>query len=247
MRSGARRAFKNADVLETVLAMPAAKGLVTLRTVDDLSITIRQNPSDASTIAEIFVSDCYLHKHLHLPTNPVILDVGGFVGDFALYAVKKLNAKRVIVCEPSPRNWELLLKNIADNGFQDRIEPVHKAVTDGRDVMMNINAPDDEQCMVSSYRSNGQPLTAVKGISIAELLRDHAVETVDLLKIDCEGGEFAILESTPSDVFCRIRNIVFEYHQIDGALAKLKAAKQQLRREGYALHMHRGLVFAWRS
>jgi hypothetical protein len=67
------------------------------------------------------------------------------------------------------------------------------------------------------------------------------------LKIDCEGGEFAILESTQSDVFSRIRNIVFEYHQIDGVWAKLERVKQRLRREGYALRMRGGLVTALRS
>src|SRR5439155_8031638 len=208
--------------------------LVDLRTVDGLTITIRQNRGDASTLAEIFVDDCYV-RDVTLPPNPVVIDVGGFIGDFSLYAVKRLNARRVIVCEPSPRNWALLLKNIANNGYEGRIEPVNKAVTDGRDVMMNIDAPDECQCTVSAYASSEQLLSAVPGISLGQLLRDHAVENVDLLKIDCEGGEFAILESTPAEVFSRIRNIVFEYHQIDGVWAKLESAKQRLRHEGYAL------------
>jgi FkbM family methyltransferase len=181
------------------------------------------------------------------PPNPVVIDVGGIIGDFSLYAVKRLNARRVIVCEPSPRNWALLLKNIANNGYEDRIEPVNKAVTDGGNAMMNIDAPDERQCMVSAYCPSEQPLSDVSGISLGQLLRDHAVESVDLLKIDVEGGEYAILESTPADVLSRIRNIVFEYHDIDGGWAKLESVKQRLRREGYALHMRRGLVSASRS
>jgi len=152
----------------------------------------------------------------------------------------------VIVCEPSPRNWALLLKNIANNGYEGRIEPVNKAVTDGRDAMMNIDAPAECQCMVSAYAPSEQPLSAVPGISLGQLLRDHEVENVDLLKIDCEGGEFAILESTSAEVFSRIRNIVFEYHQVDGVWAKLESAKQRLRREGYSLHMRGGLISASR-
>jgi FkbM family methyltransferase len=238
--------FLNADEFITALGTHGGSALLDLRTVDGLTITIRQNHGDASTLAEIFVDDCYV-REITLPSNPVVVDIGGFVGDFSLYAVKRLNARRVIVYEPSPRNWALLLKNIANNQCEDRIEPVNKAVTDGGNVMMNVDAPDEYQCMVSAYRPSEQPLSLVRGISLAQLLREHAVESVDLLKIDCEGGEFAILESTRSDVFSRIRNIVFEYHQIDGALAKLKGAKQRLRREGYALRMSRGLVSAWRS
>lgn len=242
----AERYFLNADEFKSALGKCGGTALVDLLTADGLTITIRRNRGDAMTIADVLLEDCYV-RDLSLPPNPVVIDVGGFVGDFSLYAVKRLNARRVIVCEPSLRNWALLLKNIANNGYQDRIEPVNKAVTDGGDVKMNIDAPDESQCMVSAYYQRGEQLTAVPGISLSQLLRDYAVESVDLLKIDCEGGEFAILESTQSDVFGRIRNIVFEYHQIDGVWAKLESAKQRLRREGYALHVCDGLVSALRS
>jgi FkbM family methyltransferase len=237
--------FLNADEFKIALRSRGSTALVDLRTADGLTITIRQNHSDAMTIADIFLDNSYI-RNLTLAPNPVVIDVGGFVGDFSLYAVKRLNARRVIVCEPSKRNWALLLRNIAKNGYEDRIEPVNKAVTDGGDVMMNIDAPDEGQSMVSAHYQTGQQLTAVPGISLSDLLRDHAVESVDLLKIDCEGGEFAILESTPSDVYSRIQNIVFEYHQVDDVWTKLESVKQRLRREGYVLHMHSGLVSASR-
>jgi len=242
---GARRYFLNADEFKGALGSYRGTALLDLRTVDGLKITMRQNFGDALTLAEIFLDDCYI-RELNLPPHPVIVDIGGFIGDFSLYAVKRLNARRVIVCEPSPRNWVLLLKNIANNGYEDRIESVNKAVTDGGNAMMNIDVPDECQCMVSAYYPSEQPLTAVPGISLGQLLRDHAIETVDLLKIDCEGGEFAILESTPADVFNRIGNIVFEYHEIEGAWAKLESVKRRLRREGYALHVRGGLVSASR-
>jgi len=247
-RNGARRAgryFLNVDEFKKALATRSGTALIDLRTIDGLTITMRQNYGDATTVAEIFLDDCYV-RDITLPPNPVVIDVGGFIGDFSLYAVKRLNACRVIVCEPSPRNWALLLKNIASNGYEDRIVPVNKAVTDGGNAMMNIDVPDEYQCMVSAYGPSKQPLSAVTGTSLSQLLRDHRVEGVDLLKIDCEGGEYAILESTPSDVLIRIRNIVFEYHDINGWWAKLDRAKQRLRREGYALHTRGGLVSASR-
>jgi FkbM family methyltransferase len=242
---GAGRYFLNADEFKSALFAHGATATVDLHTADGLTITIRQNYGDAMTVAEIYLDDCYV-RDLTLPRNPVVIDIGGFIGDFSLYAVKRLNARRVIVCEPSPRNWPLLLKNIVNNGYEGRIEPVNKAVTDGQNAMMNVDAPDEYQCMVSAYYLSDQPLSAVSGISLGQLLRDHAVESVDLLKIDCEGGEFVILESTPSDVLSRIKNIVFEYHDVDGGWAKLESAKRRLHHEGYALHTRRGLVWASR-
>ena len=123
---------------------------------------------------------------------------------------------------------------------------MNKAVTDGSNAMMNIDAPEEYQCMVSAYSTSAQPLSAVPGISLAELLREHSVETVDLLKIDCEGGEYAIFQSTPADVLSRIQNIVFEYHSVGEGWSNLERVKQRLRREGYVLSMNRGLVSASR-
>jgi FkbM family methyltransferase len=240
---GAGRDFVNADELKSALRAHGETGLMDLRTKDGLTITIRKNYGDAMTVSELFVSDCYVRDLAHpLPDNPVVIDIGGFIGDFALYAVKRLNARRVIVCEPSPKNWALLLKNIANNGYEDRIQPVNKAVTDGRNLMMNIDAPDEYQCMVSGYCTSGQPLSSVPGISLGDLLRDHAIESVDLLKIDCEGGEYEILESSSTEVLRRIRNIVFEFHD----LTRLEGAKQRLRQEGYALQTRTGIVTACR-
>jgi FkbM family methyltransferase len=241
----AGRYFVNPDEFKSALGASTGSALVDLRTVDGLKITMRRNYSDASTLAEIFLDNCYA-RELALPENPIVVDVGGFIGDFSLYAVKRLNARRVIVCEPSPRNWALLLKNIADNGYEARIEPVNKAVTDGGNAMMNIEAPDEQQCMVSAYSPADQPLTVVPGISLSQLLHDHGIESVDLLKIDCEGGEYAILDGTPTEVFKRIRNIVFEYHDIEQGWAKLQNTKQRLRTEGYALRARRGLILASR-
>lgn len=241
----AARYFVNAGDFTGALSAHEGAGTVDLHTTDGLTITIRQNSGDAMTIGEIFFDNCYV-RDVTVAPDPVVIDVGGFIGDFSLYAVKRLNARRVIVCEPSPRNWTLLLKNIANNSYQGRIEPINKAVTAGGDVMMNIDATDECQCMVSAHYRTEQALSVVPGISIEEILRSHAVETVDLLKIDCEGGEFEILESVSTDVLRRIRNIVFEFHQIDGVWEKLKSVKGRLRDAGYVLHTRGGLISATR-
>ena len=92
---GAGRYFLNADEFKNALLAHGATATVDLRTADGLTITIRKNYGDAMTVAEIFLDDCY-RGDLTLPHNPVVIDIGGFIGDFSLYAVKRLNASRVI-------------------------------------------------------------------------------------------------------------------------------------------------------
>ena len=89
---------------------------------------------DASILAEVFLDNCYI-RGLSLPDEPVVVDVGGYIGDFAIYAVKRLKARKVVACEPSPRNFALLKRNVAVNRYGDRIQMLNKAVTDGECVM----------------------------------------------------------------------------------------------------------------
>jgi len=218
---------------------------VDLHTKDGLTISARRNHMDAAVLAEVFLENCYV-AGLDLPDRPIIVDIGGYIGDFALYAVKRLKASKVVVCEPSPRNWSFLTKNIANKHCEDRIAAVNRAVTAGEDVFMNVNVPDRNQATVSAYGESTSERTRIPGISLASLVEDHGLKEIDLLKIDCEGGEYEILATTPSEVLHSIQNIVFECHEIDGFEAKLKGIKQRLRDEGYVLGARGSLVFASR-
>jgi FkbM family methyltransferase len=161
--------------------------------------------------------------------------------------VKHLNARRVIVCELSPRNFALLLRNVANNGYEGRIEPINKALTvDGENLSLDVDAPDECQNMISAYCASDKLLTAVPGISLAQLLDDYSLDDVDLLKMDIEGAEYDILDGASTAVLSRIRNIVFEYHEIERGWERLENVKQRLSKEGYHLQAGRGLIWASR-
>jgi FkbM family methyltransferase len=242
----ARAYFTNAN--EYLKALDIEDGaIVELHTTDGLVITIRRNYMDAVIVAEVFLDKCYVTWMVTIPDRPTVVDVGGYIGDFALFAVKYLNAQRVIVCEPSPSNWTLLQKNVATNNYGDRIKMVNMAVTSGEDVLMNVDAPDRGQARVSAYADAALPRRLVRGVSLASLMEIHGVDVIDLLKIDCEGGEYAILNGTPLAVLNRVRNLVFEFHEIGGFEAQLAAVKERLAAAGFALFTRGDLVFATRA
>jgi FkbM family methyltransferase len=124
---------------------------------------------------------------------------------------------------------------------------VNKAVTGGGDIMMDVDVPDRAQARVSAYGSSNGKQQRISGITLAGLVEEYELQTVDLLKIDCEGGEYAILASTPAEVFDRILNIVFEYHEIDGFQARLEAVKHRLVDNGFCLKTRGSLVSASRE
>ena len=241
----ARQYFDNSDDYLNALDSEDGK-VVRLNTKDGLKLSIRRNYMDASIVGEVFLDRCYV-RGLKLPPRPVVVDVGGYIGDFALFAVKCLNARRVVVCEPSPRNWELLKLNVTANHYGDRIQMVNKAVANQECVMMNVDAPDRQQARVSAYGFSDALRTAIPAVSLTQLITDHQLNEIDLLKLDCEGAEYEILLTTPTKVYKLISHLVFEFHEIEDHGAMLKSVRQRLHDEGFSLTTRGCLISASRD
>jgi Met-10+ like-protein len=128
----AKRLLVNVDDYRKALVSEDGE-VVDIHTKDGLTLSIRRNVIDAVILGENYLDNSYV-RGLTLPERPTVVDVGGFIGDFAVYAVKYLNARKVVVYEPSQQNWVLLQRNVANNQLQDRIRTVNKAVTDGHDI-----------------------------------------------------------------------------------------------------------------
>ena len=222
-----------------------AEGPVVLRTRDGLSITMRQNIWDARIIREIFFDNPYV-QHFTLPSDPVVVDIGGYIGDFSLYAVKYLNAKRVVVYEPTTENFAILKQNVANNGYDDRIVAVNKAVSSSHEVVLNVQKQEGEEVHVSAYMYQDAERRSIPSVTLEELMTTHNLLSVDLLKVDCEGGEYDIFPSVPDSVLKRIRNIAFEYHRIEGYEEKLKSVLHRLRSAGYMVRQEPDIVYAYR-
>jgi len=232
----ARKVFRNIDDYRRAIEERPGQR-IDLYTHDGLRFTVRQNGRDAGVLAEVFL-DLEYTSGFQLPEDPIVIDIGGYIGDFAIYAAKYLKAKQVITIEPSPQNFALLEANIKNNNFQDRIIALQKAVTDGKPVKMNIDTVETDQMRVSAYygSSHGE-LKDVPGISLAQIMKDYNLPTIDLLKIDCEGGEYVILLTAPVEILRATHNIVFEYHEIDNFAAMLAEVKKRLVAEGFVLEI----------
>src|SRR5262249_30359506 len=148
-RRNARNFFKNHDIYMQALTRKG-EGIVELQTQDGLKILIRQNIWDARIVREIFFDKPYV-RHIKLGANPVIVDIGGYIGDFSLYAAKYLNARQVIVFEPTDENFKMLRRNIEINGYEDRISAVNMAVSASDEVILNVQIDEDQEIHASAY------------------------------------------------------------------------------------------------
>jgi FkbM family methyltransferase len=244
-KKAAKRYFVNFNEYRAAL-YNKGDGTVDIRTADGLVITIRRNILDARVLQEVFLANPYVSGLTALGPDPVVVDIGAYIGDFALYAIKHFGARQVFAYEPSKRNFSIMRRNIETNQCEDRIVSVNMAVSDTNTVFMDIDVPDSRQINVSVYQPSSS-LTRVPSVTLKDLFDIHKVESVDFLKLDCEGSEYAILLSAPLGLFGRIRNIAMEFHEIEGFKQKLNAVIERLRNAGYAVSVRGDIMSASRA
>lgn len=122
----------------------------------------------------------------------VVLDIGANTGLFALAAQAIRPDARVIAFEPSPRVVERLRANIAANRFPIEVEAVAASDANGEAIFFDF--PGDHQYSASLDPGMGGTIeTRVATVRIDDLLECRGIGRVDLVKLDVELHEPAVL------------------------------------------------------
>lgn len=125
----------------------------------------------------------------HFPVGGRMCDIGANVGNHSLYAAKFLHADRCTVFEPNPPAVELLESNIFLNGLSDKFE--RKFLGLG----LSSEPAKDGAIRTPANNLGGARLRGEGGgIEIETLDNLVADQSFDLIKIDVEGMEIAVLE-----------------------------------------------------
>ena len=124
----------------------------------------------------------------------VVIDVGAHAGYYTLLAAKGVGpAGKVYAFEPEPNNHALLLKNIELNRYSN-IVAEKKAVSDrvGCSVLY-LTALDNGRHSIYQHGLPERGSVAVETITLDAFLESRGWPRVNLVKIDVEGAEMAVL------------------------------------------------------
>ena len=76
------------------------------------------SPPDVQFLyGEIFEEHCYVRNGITLHTDDVVIDVGGNIGLFAMYAAKKCVCGKVFTLEPIPSTYRAMVRNLCEVSF----------------------------------------------------------------------------------------------------------------------------------
>lgn len=137
-----------------------------------------------------------------------IIDVGANIGLFTLRASQIWPDARILAFEPNPTNFSALKRHVELNKL-DEVTIFNEGLSDKCGAFDLFLSPRNIGGH-SMYRPTSQAIS-VKTRTIADAL-DYLGkdETCDLLKIDCEGCEYAIISSLTPELAARIGSIIVE-------------------------------------
>ena len=158
---------------------------------------------DPWTLSEIFYDEDYAKLPVQ---NKIVIDIGGFNGDSAIYFTLK-GAAKVISLEPFPKNYEIANKNIYKNNFENTVVLLNAACAK-ENGFIKINS----DYVGSDNIAKNEKL----GVEIPTMNLENLVNYYNVidgcLKIDCEGCEYDILLSCPKNILRRFSHIMLEFH-----------------------------------
>jgi FkbM family methyltransferase len=186
-------------------------------------------------IAEVVDYDAYQLQQIRWRPNEqrCIIDIGANVGVTAL-VLSQIPGAKVACYEPDPENCDILRQNLELNGvtnvkvFQSAISRVNGTIEFQRDLeSTGGHVPR------GLSKAKGQKIQ-VNATTLRRAVEQSESPSIDLLKCDCEGGEYEIVEQITPELAARIRNVSIEVHDLDSS-HNLERISSRLSSLGYHL------------
>jgi FkbM family methyltransferase len=163
----------------------------------------------------------------------VVFDLGVNDGGFARLMAPR--CREVIGYEPDPR-W----RGAIDVPANVRIEAKAIAAKPGT-VSFHVNP---RLCSSSHYTEPGARTIDVEAVTLEQALAAQPSGPIDLLKMDIEGEETAVLLQAPEEALRRVAQLTVEFHDFldQRSVPDIRAAIARLRRLGFV-----AFCFSFRS
>lgn len=174
-------------------------------------IAYRKDTADEAVIKQSFDNDIFFSgvPEYQPIEGDVIIDVGAHIGTFSILSSSKVGSGKVFAIEASKDSFNLLRINVALNQCAN-ISVYHLAITDKEGTCRLYHGLQTwgHSTVKRLSRSN----ETVESCTLSTFLERNRIDECHFMKLNCEGGEFPILLSTPTNVLQRFTTICVLYH-----------------------------------
>lgn len=170
--------------------------------------------------------------------NSTIMDFGGYTGIWAQQIIDKYNPN-VYIIEPIPEYFNILVNKFKNN-------PKVKILNVG------VSVRDEEKTIYlnndgSSTNFYSSKSTTVSMKSLESILESFGLKQVNLIQINIEGDEYALLENMiETKTIEKFDNIQIQFHLgIENYIERRESIRKNLVRMGYKINFE--YPFVWES
>ena len=239
--------LKNWYVYPLVYFNLIKKSHIIFETKSGLKLKIRTGTTDIMVLTNVWLIQEYLDDEFNIENNDVVLDIGGHIGLFALFASQFCKKGKIFCFEPIKENYDILLENLELNAIKNII-PFNLAVyDDSKKVKMYLNEDDAGHSIVLPSSKSIQ----ADSTSLKKIFDDNKIDLCNFAKIDCEGSEYSIIDTLPPEYLKRINKMAIEYHFADSKpelaknlISKIENADFHVRKKSHYNDM--GFLYARR-
>lgn len=172
-------------------------------------------PDASSPIFEVMVTDDYhlaSFRRISGRGLDLILDVGAHVGAASVFLGRCFPDAEVVSYEPNPGSARYLRTNLRLNEIRANVV---EAAVGGRAGVARLLGESESCRSMLSWDVTGTG-TKVEVLSFSEELRRAQPLCRTLVKMDCEGAEYEILDATSDSDWEAVEAIILEYHPVAG-------------------------------
>jgi FkbM family methyltransferase len=195
-------------------------------------ILIRPASADVGSL----VNNVFREEWGQLPrtfTPKVIIDAGAYIGDTSAYFLTRFPDARVIALEPNPESHVMASRNLTPYGSRVTLMRAALWVEIGR-VRFSGGGTGARVSEDGEY---------VHSTTIPECIRLASTRTIDLLKIDIEGAEVAVIEGGVGSWLEHIRVLLLETHSAEAKRRLIPL----LEHCGFRVHRYRNVWYCQRA
>ena len=241
----ARKIFINWHTLIGVYFKIIKKENVILETRNNIKIKIRTNSTDIMQLGTVWLIEDYEVSGFNINNEDVIIDIGAHIGLFSLFASQYCKNGKIFCYEPIEKNFGILKENIELNKNKNIIH-FNSAVSNQLNKLKIFIDSDDSAHSIFKSDKN---FIEVNSTTIKSIFDENKIKNCNLLKLDCEGSEYQIIESIPKEYFLKIDKMIIEYHLANKNPKLYKKLIQNLKDNSFEIKIEKtsegmGMIYA---
>ena len=234
-----------------------------------LYLDTEERVKDAGYIAaEIFEQRTYQRPGFELLPTDLVVDIGAHTGLFALWTAPQVPQGRIVCIEPTDAieslrqsfvpnhlsNITILRCAVGPPSSQMELSDCPAYGCLSRSTAFRLPFLTRRLLEKSAIRERTRVITSPCR-SLEEIMHGESLPHIDFLKVDCEGGEYAILDHSSDGVLRKVKRIAMEFHEFHSShdhrqlVRRLESCgfKVQIQKPWLKYHLYKvGMLWACR-